>query len=177
MATTTRLTPTLFDKLTADTELSGLHGDPDDAARLSRETMRYYSVPRLERFNEAALRATIRRDLAWLLNTTSLGASASLDRYPHVATSVLNYGVPDLAGKSLQRRTILQRAREIRSAIRAFEPRLDPASLMVEPVEPGENSKTVGFLIHGDITGAVHRMPVKIRTEIEPDSAAVTVAE
>ena len=177
MAVTARLTPTLFDKLTADTELSGLQGDVEDEARLTRETMRYYSVPKLERFNETALRATIRRDLAWLLNTTNLGASAALEHYPHVATSVLNYGVPDLAGKSLQRRTILQRAREIRTAIRAFEPRLEPTSLMVEPVDPGDAGKTVGFLIHGDITGAAHRMPVKIRTEIEPDSAAVTVAE
>lgn len=172
-----RLTPTLFDKLVADAELSGLKRADTDMAEVMQESMRYYLVPKLDRFNEQALRATIRRDLAWLLNTTNFGALGSLDHYPEVQTSVLNYGVPDLAGKSLHGRTILERAREIRHAIRTFETRLDPDSLSIEPVQGKEQLNSVGFVIHGDIRSAVRAMPVQFRTELDADTASVEVSE
>lgn len=172
-----RLNPTLFDKLVADSEISGMRGEDMDKIEASREAMRYYSVPRLERFNEAALLATVRRELAWLLNTTHLGAVIDLEDYPHVQTSVLNYGVPDMAGKSLSRRMIAQRARDIRNTIRAFEPRIEEKSLVVEPIDSIERVNSITYLIQGDITSAVKAMPVKFRTDIEADTAAATVRE
>lgn len=172
-----RLNPTLFDKLVADSDISGLRGGDMEKLETSREAMRYYSVPRLERFNEAALRATVRRELAWLLNTTHLDAVVDLEPFPHVQSSVLNYGVPDMAGKSLSRRMIIQRAREIRTAIRTFEPRIDGRSLTVEPVEEVERSNSITYLIQGDITSAVKALPVKFRTDIEADTATATVRE
>ncbi len=180
MATTggpSRLNPTIFDKLVADNDLSGLRGEEVDKIEESREAMRYYSVPRLERFNEAALRATVRREIAWLLNTTQLAAAIDLDPYPHVQTSVLNYGVADLSGKSLNRRLVIQRARDIRNAIRAFEPRIKEQTLSVEPVETVERENSVTYVIHGDVTSAVKALPVKFRTDIEADSAAATVRD
>jgi len=69
-----RLNPTLFDKLVADLEMEGLRdsGDSQPSVESSRSTMRFYTVPRIERFNETALRATVMRELNWILNTTSL---------------------------------------------------------------------------------------------------------
>ena len=99
MATGARFTPTLFDKLVADVEISGLQST--DTAGIASEVMRYYPVPEINRFGEAALRATVKRDLAWLLNTTQFGARGELEGFTEVQTSVLNYGVPDLAGRSL----------------------------------------------------------------------------
>lgn len=172
-----RLNPTLFDKLVGDSDLSGARGEELDKVEESRETLRYYSVPRLERFNEAALRATVRRELAWLLNTTQLGAVVDLTPYPQVQTSVLNYGVADLSGKSLTRRLVMERARDIRNAIRAFEPRIKEKTLTVEAVEAVERENSVTYLIHGDVTSAVRALPVKFRTDIEADSAAATVRD
>lgn len=177
MPVTQRLTPTLFDKLVADLEISGLRDEKSQASDVSSEAIRFYAVPRLHRFGEGAMRATIRRDLAWLLNTTNLGAIYDLSAYPHVRTSVLNYGVPDLAGKSLHRRTILHRAREIRDAVRAFEPRLDPDSLSVEPAGGSEGGNTVAFMIHADILSASKVAPVRFRTELDADTASVAVSE
>ncbi len=176
-AAPSRLNPTLFDKLVADSALSGLRGEEVDKLEASREAMRYYSVPRLERFNEAALRATVRRELAWLLNTTNLGAVVDLDDYPHVQTSVLNYGVPDMTGKSLHRKFVVQRARDIRAAIRAFEPRIEEKSLVVEPVENVERENSLTFLIHGDVMSAVAALPIQLRTDVEADTGSVTVRE
>ena len=38
------------------------------------------------------------RDLAWLLNTVNYQCAHSLDGYPFVARSMLNYGLPELTG-------------------------------------------------------------------------------
>ncbi|MCC7268991.1 MAG: GPW/gp25 family protein, partial [Caulobacteraceae bacterium] len=117
-----RLNPTLFDKLVADLELDGLREQDDAAPNVEfRSNMRFYTVPKIERFNERALKNTVRRELNWLLNTTNFAATTDLERYPQVRTSVVNYGVPDLAGKALTRRVVQSRAREIREAIIAFE--------------------------------------------------------
>lgn len=172
-----RLTPTLFDKLVADLEISGLRDMSAETPDIARENFRHYSVPKLERFNETALRATIRRELAWLLNTTNLASVEDLDPYPQVAQSVLNYGLSDLAGKPLTRRTLLERAREIRRAVRTFEPRLDGNSLTVEPGVPEDGSNQITFIITGDITAAAQAMPVKFRTEVDPETVAVDVRE
>ncbi len=172
-----RLNPTLFDKLVADSDISGLRGEEIDKIEESRATMRFYSVPRLERFNEAALRATVRRELAWLLNTTHLGSVIDLEPYPHVQTSVLNYGIPDMSGQVLDNRLVIQRARDIRDAIRAFEPRLEESSLIVEPSQQYERENSITYMIHGDVTSAIKAIPVKFRTDFEADTAAATVRE
>ena len=58
LAVRQRLTPTLFDKLVADLEISGLRDIESETPQVSREKFRHYAVPKLDRFNEAALRAT-----------------------------------------------------------------------------------------------------------------------
>ena len=173
-----RLNPTLFDKLVADLDIDGLReSDSRRAGDIGGSLMRFYTVPRIERFNEAALRATVRRELSWILNTTNLNSVQNLDPYPEVKTSVLNYGVPDLAGKTLTKRVVQSRAREIRDAIRAFEPRMDPRRIEVEALTESEKENAVTYIIRGDVTAAVQAMPVEFKTDIEIDTAAVTVRE
>ncbi len=173
-----RLNPTLFDKLVADLDIDGLReNDNRRTGDIGGSVMRFYTVPRIERFNEAAMRATVRRELSWILNTTNLDSVQDLDPYPEVKTSVLNYGVPDLAGKTLTKRVIQSRAREIRDAIRAFEPRMDPRRIDVEALTESEQENAVTYIIRGDVTAAVQAMPVEFKTDIEIDTATVTVRE
>ncbi|MFY7837324.1 MAG: type VI secretion system baseplate subunit TssE [Novosphingobium sp.] len=171
------LNPTLFDKLVAGNDIGGMRGEEIENAEERREALRFLSVPAVERFNETALRATVRRELAWLLNTTNLESSVDLTNYPQVRTSVLNYGVSDLAGKSLSSRAILRRAREIRDAVQAFEPRIDPVSLNVELSGKVERENSLTFLIEADVRSALRAIPIKLRTDVESDSSAVTVRE
>lgn len=176
MAVGERLNPSLFDKLVADLDMSGL-SDNSAVAEMSRETMRHYSVPKLERFNENALRDTVKRDLAWLLNTTNMATGLDLAPYPHIATSVLNFGVADLTGKAHSHRVVLARARDIRNAVRAFEPRIAEKSLHVEPLQDRERENSITYVIHGDITAAVNALPVAFKTDVEADTSNVTVRD
>jgi len=175
MAIPERLNPSLFDKLSADLDMPGLRED-SVMAELSRDSMKHYSVPRLERFTETALKETIKRDLYWLLNTVSLSSGFDLSPYPQIKTSVLNYGVTDLAGKSYTQRAVAQRARDIQAAVKAFEPRINPDSLHVEPSDR-ERENRVTYVIHGDITAAVQAIPINFKTDVEADSATVTIRD
>lgn len=166
--------PTLFDKLVADLELDGLRDDATDIGGIDR-SLRYYAVPQLERFNEAALRATVLRELNWLLNTTNLEALQDLSSAPEVVTSTLNYGLGDLTGKLLHRQGVKARAREIREAIVRFEPRVERSSLEVEADVAAQRANSVGFVIRGDVISAVQALPVEFRTDVEVDTGAATL--
>ncbi|MDF0487854.1 type VI secretion system baseplate subunit TssE [Sphingomonas sp. H39-1-10] len=171
--TPTRANPTLFDKLVADLELDGLRSDAEEVGAIDRASLRYYTVPRIERFNEAALRATVLRELNWLLNTTNLAAVQDLSSVPEVAASTLNYGLGDLTGRLLTRPGVQARAREMRQCIAAFEPRVARASLDVQPDTDRGRPHRIGFVIRGDLTAAARALPVVFRSDFEIDTGAV----
>ena len=79
---TERLQPSLLDRLT----------DEEPAQSSESRNRRVLSIQKL--------RESVLRDVAWLLNTTNLAESDLAERYPDVAKSVVNYGLPDLATKA-----------------------------------------------------------------------------
>lgn len=168
---TPRIDPTLFDKLAADS------GVDSGAAGIEAGGTRFHVVPRIERFNEAALRSTLLRELGWLLNTTNLAAVQDLSSVPEVASSTLNYGLGDLSGTLLTRTGVQARARDMRESILRFEPRVDRGSLEVEPSLEASRPNSVSFVIRGDVTAAVQAMPVEIRTDVEVDTGAASFQE
>ncbi|MFL0357700.1 type VI secretion system baseplate subunit TssE [Erythrobacter sp. GH1-10] len=171
-----RLTPTIFDKLVSGNDFGGLSADAD-MPTVAREDFRNFAVANVERFTEKSLRASVLRDLAWLLNTISFESACDLEGYPRVRDSVVNFGVRDFAGRSHGRESEREQAREIRSAIRRFEPRIDPNTLRVEPQGRGDSPGKVSFLIEGEILGGPQLMPLRLRTDIDLESQTVEVRE
>jgi len=171
-----RLTPTIFDKLVYGNPLAGLPGH-GDMPTVSREDLKNYAVSNVERFTEQSLRASIRRDLAWLLNTISYESSEDLSNHPWVQKSVLNYGVRDFSGRSKSDRSAREHAREIRAAILRFEPRLDPRTLRVEPCKEREKFDQMSYIIEASIMGVPNLRPVRFRTDIDVETSAVEVRE
>ncbi len=112
------------------------------------------------------LQAIVLRDLNWLLNTDQLrwqadavGSAATLDieAYPHAAASVLNFGIPALAGRTGIDPEIV--ASELEQAIRRFEPRLRAGTVRVRPVA----EKQAGHVIAFDIEAVLWSQPVSLR--------------
>ncbi len=176
MAVKVRLTPTLFDKLVSGNSLAGIDAD-GEAPSVSREDFRNFAPANVERFTEASLRATVRRDLGWLLNTLALESAQDLSKHPWVQKSVLNFGVRDFAGHSQGDRNDREQARDIRAAIRRFEPRLDPRTLRVEPVRNADTAGKVCFVIEAELLGGPKSLPVRFRTDIDVETSAVEVTE
>lgn len=156
-----RLQPSLLDRLT------------DDEPGKSAET-RAHRVIDLDR-----LRDIVRRDLAWLLNTTNMAASEDLSRYPNVAKSVLNYGIPDTAGQrivDLRDRSIEQ---VLKKAIEAFEPRIMSNSLKVSYSEKANRDQTavIAFDVRGQLWAQPIPLELFIRSEVDVTSGEVKIVD
>ncbi|MDR3213571.1 MAG: type VI secretion system baseplate subunit TssE [Azoarcus sp.] len=76
-------------------------------------------------------RKTALRDLAWLLNCTNLDKHLPMDDFPRARFSVLNFGIPPLAGSRFTKSELKLVAQRIEQAIAHFEPRILPESLKV----------------------------------------------
>jgi type VI secretion system protein ImpF len=89
-----------------------------------------------ERFSRA-LRESVRREVTAILQARARPLHAKIDRFPNVASSVINYGLPDLAGLVSQQSSIPILADLIKTALLRFEPRLIPETVAVEIAAKG----------------------------------------
>ena len=167
MATTaTPPKPSILDKLLA--------GSIEEGARAHQ----HFDVPRMDRFGERELRNVIQRDIAWLLNDIHFEAAVPLDDYPEVRTSVLNQGLPELLGRSLDSATMASRAAEITAALRAFEQRLKPETIRVTfDTSLIETQNKLHFAVTGEIRNALEESWVQFQTTVDLDDGRIEVAE
>jgi type VI secretion system protein ImpF len=156
-----RLQPSLLDRLT----------DNDPERKQESRESRVLSPSRL--------RDCVRRDLGWLLNTTHLKATQSLDDYPHVSRSVVNFGLPDLAGKTASGvdSTLLEQA--IRRSILDFEPRLVSRSLRVKLFVDDKqmNHNCMSFDIEAELWAQPLPLRLFLRTSLDLESGTVEVLD
>ncbi|HEY1338057.1 MAG TPA: type VI secretion system baseplate subunit TssE [Bryobacteraceae bacterium] len=94
------------------------------------------------------LKASLRRDLEWLLNTRRTPEPAGSE-YAELENSLFNYGVPDVSTLSWESHTDRARlARVLEQALLRFEPRID--HVKVTPLDAGQGLKHVlRFQIEG----------------------------
>lgn len=134
------LLPTLFDRLR------------DDAPNRKNELAEEYTV------SPARLREIVQRDLMYLLNSTNLEDDIDFSRYPQVASSVLNYGVPPVAGNYMHEHKWADIEKAIRRAIVRFEPRLEADSLKVQPLKKEQARHEYNVLVF-EISGRILTEP------------------
>ncbi|MGH8642931.1 MAG: type VI secretion system baseplate subunit TssE [Gammaproteobacteria bacterium] len=123
------------------------------------------------------LRASVVRDLSWLFNCTHLESLQDLQDHPLVAHSVLNYGLPDLAGKPIISADAAEIERRLRQAIWDYEPRILRHSVKVCVQVARE--KMSGLALRFDIEGELwaQPMPLKLylKTEVDLESGHVSI--
>lgn len=156
-----RLQPSLLDRLT------------DDAPE-AKEEGRDKRV-----LNLAQLRASVLRDISWLLNVVHLQATQDLGAYTAVLGSTVNYGVPDLGGTTVAGRDLLALERAVKQAVFNFEPRIIADSLKVTVrVEPEQMSKHAMLIIlEGKLWAQPLPLNLYLKTELDIETGTVTVAE
>ena len=154
-----RLQPSLLDRLTDD--------EPDKSVE-SRER-RVMSV--------RTLREGVLRDLAWLLNTTNLFSVSERYNLPHVANSVINYGMPELSGTYLASRNTAELERAIRQSIWDYEPRLIRASVVVRVAPQNDSVNKLTFEIEADMWAQPYPERLYLKTELDLDRASISLSE
>jgi len=154
------LLPTLLDRLR------------DDAPQRQTEAPSEYAMTR------AQMRDIVQRDLAFLLNTTSIEDQIDRERYPHAAASTINFGVPPLAGAFMASRKWVEVEQIIRRAIGDFEPRLTPDSLTVSPLTaPDTNNRynILSFEVRGMIQMDPYPLEFMVQSSLDLETGQVNV--
>ncbi|CAN5128216.1 type VI secretion system baseplate subunit TssE [soil metagenome] len=156
-----RLQPALLDRLLDDA--------PEQ--RQDRVDQRAISKPQL--------RVAILRDLASLFNAVRPNW-IDMDAVPHVASSVLNYGLPPMAGEVVSQLNVSTLEQAIKQAIITFEPRILPDSIVVRAVEADDVLDTHNR-ISINLSGRIWAQPIPleflIRTELDLETGQMIVRD
>jgi len=116
---------------------------------------------------ESMLRREVSRDLDALLNTVALNATVDMEHAPHVRKSILNFGIPDIAVRTIDENGVNEIPEEIRTAIINYEPRIAANSLRIArdtEVDPVELK--VRFVIRGELVCHPVHVPVEFVADI-----------
>ena len=87
------------------------------------------------------LKKSVLRDLNWLFNTTGLSALQDLKFFPLAASSVINFGFPNLAGKTASSINLAEIEQLMRETLVKFEPRISSETLEVQII-PGHQIRS-----------------------------------
>lgn len=117
-------------------------------------------------------RQGVLRDIEWLLNAKSRLAHEGLADFPETEASVLNFGMPDPAGKSTDSMTITQIEKNVAAALLRFEPRIIADSLIVKVIETSSRAATsspnvLAFSITGELWASPMNEELHLKTEID----------
>jgi type VI secretion system protein ImpF len=123
------------------------------------------------------LREAVIRDLTWLLNTSDFTSVEDLTDYPEVAGSVINYGMPALAGSTVSSVNIPVIERLLKQAIVNFEPRILPKALKVKILVAQDqmNHNAMSFDIEGELWAQPVPLRLLLKTEIDLETGLVKV--
>lgn len=156
-----RLQPSLLDRLT------------DNEPENRKETSDRRAI------NLRELRQTILRDLSWLFNSVCLESVQSLEAFPEIKSSTLNFGIPDLSGHHISGADVHDIERSIRQAILNFEPRILKGTLKVRVVAVPEqyNHNAMNFDIEGDLWMQPLPLRIYLKTQIDLETGDVNVID
>ena len=153
-----RLYPSLLDRLI------------DDEPGRATEPREHRSVS-LQR-----LRDNVLRDLNWLFNATQ--SSIDFEGDDLLSGSVINYGLPALAGRPASMYDLGELSRVLREVILRFEPRIIAHTLKVRADRiAGDSHNVIGFRIEGQLWSQPIPLEIFMRTEIDLESGLTQVVE
>lgn len=155
---TERLQPSILDRLTDDAPEKTSENPSDRVIDIRR------------------LREIIQRDLGWLLNTGNLDSQIDTERYPNVARSVVNYGVPDSTGDFANKERAVAVRDAIRKAVEFFEPRLIEGTLsVVSRTDDEKRESTIVFDIIADMWAEPVPAELYLRSQFDTTTGHVSL--
>ena len=155
-----RLQPSLLDRLTDD--------DPTSKTESSDKRV----------LTKNQLKQGVLRDLQWLLNASRPSAK-TYAKYPYIQKSVLNYGLPALAGETADSvgQNDLQEA--VKDAIRWFEPRIDADTLDIRTAGRSrlDSHNVLELQLRGTVWAQPTPLELILKTSMDLETGQVAVKE
>ncbi len=155
-----RLQPSLLDRLT----------DNEPSKTIESNRQKVYSI--------SAYRASVIRDLQWLFSTCNFIDCEELCE-DIVCQSVINYGLPDLAGLSISNLKVNKLESMIKQVLINYEPRILEKSIKVRVIN--EENKVGNSILGFDIQADLYAIPVPLefffKTEIDLEDGQVSMTD
>jgi type VI secretion system protein ImpF len=154
-----RLQPSLLDRLTDD--------DPDNPKESAERRV----------MNLNQLKASVLRDLAWLLNTTALFGPETAAQMP-AGTSVINFGLPPLSGHTASSIDVQLVEGLLAEIIETYEPRLLKGSLRVRAQLASDemNHNALSFEIEADLWAEPVPLRLLLSTDLDLETGHIKVS-
>ncbi len=152
-----KLLPCLLDRLT-------------DNEPKKRKESRKDRVMNMHQYRNAVL-----RDIAWLLNTYANAEMSGLDKYAELTSSVLNFGVRNMAGMTASNLNADEIEYQLTEALRHFEPRILPNTISIDLTVDAEemSNRSLHFEIRGDLWSQPIPESLFIKTQLDLETGKV----
>ena len=163
----------------ADNEPEALRNRLAGLERKIMQEQNQYLLLRASITSLQEIRDCVKRDLDWLLNSHHYAPQEELESYPEVFSSVINFGLPDLAGKTASGIDVHELEKLLRTAILRFEPRIIRRTLKVRFMadESMLDHNALTFEIEGELWSEPVPVHLHLRTQLELEDGEVMVQE
>jgi type VI secretion system protein ImpF len=137
-------------------------GDQDDAAGVRA------GKPQRAPITERALQNEVADDLDALLSHVALGASINLADYPAVQGSILNFGFPDIAHRTIDELEGADLDAEITEVLSRYEPRLIAKTLrVVRDASIDKSSLQIRYFVRAELRCEPLDVPVEFIADVD----------
>ena len=126
--------------------------------------------------NEPMLRREVARDLDALMNTIAMESTEDMRAFEHVRKSILNFGFPDIAHRSIDEISLDDVKYEIATVLMNYESRLirDTIHVTRDNTVDAADLK-VRFIVRADLFCEPVNVPIEFVAEVEVDTGKIMI--
>lgn len=125
---------------------------------------------------ESQLRREVARDLEALMNTVALESAEDIHDFEHVRRSILNFGFPDIAHRTIEDAGVDDVKNEIEVALMTYEPRLDRDSIQARRDKSVKSHELkIRFVVRAELLCEPVNVPVEFVADVELDSGSILI--
>ena len=125
---------------------------------------------------ESQLRREVATDLEALMNTVALESADDVHEFGYVRKSILNFGFPDIAHRSIDEISVDDVKDELVTVLTNFEPRIDRSSIQASRDSTvSSHELKVRFVVRAELRCEPVNVPVEFVADVELDSGNIQI--
>ena len=125
---------------------------------------------------EATLRREVSRDLEALMNCVAMESSTDLTDFPRVRKSILNYGFPDIAHRTIDELSAFDLDSGLEDVLKLYEPRLVASTLRVTRDRTIDvDDLKIRYIVHSDLSCEPLNVPLEFVADIEATTGKISI--
>jgi type VI secretion system protein ImpF len=126
--------------------------------------------------SETLLRREVARDLESLLNTIAMESTQDLTGHDYVRSSILNYGFPDIAHRSIDEISVDDLNDEIATVLMTYEPRLERNTIRARrDIAVTAAELKLRFIVHADLRCQPLNVPIEFIADVDIESGEIQI--